>query len=63
MTHPPLSWVAQELGTASLALDRRLTAAFDPHGTLNPHTWLAESAPASQDAALTAAPLTGRNNS
>ena len=36
-------WIAAELGQESLALQRRLKAAFDPQGTLNPHTWLAST--------------------
>ena len=35
-------WIEQELGTASLDLQRRLKAAFDPQDILNPHTWLAQ---------------------
>ena len=33
-------WLDLELGAESLSLQRRVKAAFDPHGILNPHTWL-----------------------
>jgi glycolate oxidase len=33
-------WLTLELGRESLALQRRIKAAFDPQGILNPHTWL-----------------------
>jgi len=56
-------WIAQELGEGNLALQRRLKAAFDPLGTLNPHTWLAEAAPTGHGPAVTAVPLSGRNSS
>jgi glycolate oxidase len=56
-------WIAEELGEANLALQRRLKAAFDPLGILNPHTWLADAAPASRGAALAAVPRNGRNPS
>ena len=36
------AWLEAEIGGASLALQRRLKAAFDPRGILNPHTWLAQ---------------------
>ena len=35
-------WIEQELGAASLDLQRRVKAAFDPQDILNPHTWLAQ---------------------
>ena len=35
-------WIEQELGRASLDLQRRIKAAFDPQDILNPHTWLAD---------------------
>jgi glycolate oxidase len=35
-------WLEAELGASSVALQRKLKAAFDPNGILNPHTWLAE---------------------
>ena len=34
-------WLDAEIGGASVALQRRLKASFDPRGILNPHTWLA----------------------
>ncbi|MET0864199.1 MAG: FAD-linked oxidase C-terminal domain-containing protein [Nakamurella sp.] len=54
-------WIAQELGDGNLALQRRLKAAFDPLGILNPHTWLAEAAPADQHSTATAVPVIGRH--
>jgi glycolate oxidase len=33
-------WLDLELGAESVSLQRRVKAAFDPHGILNPHTWL-----------------------
>jgi glycolate oxidase len=33
-------WLDLELGADSLSLQRRVKAAFDPLGILNPHTWL-----------------------
>jgi glycolate oxidase len=56
-------WIAQELGEGNLALQRRLKAAFDPLGTLNPHTWLAQGAPTGHRSAPTAVPLSRRNPS
>lgn len=35
-------WLDAELDERSLGLQRRIKAAFDPTGILNPHTWLAE---------------------
>jgi glycolate oxidase len=37
-------WIEEELGSASLDLQRRIKAAFDPQAILNPHTWLADAA-------------------
>lgn len=34
-------WLESEIGSASLDLQRRLKETLDPHGILNPHTWLA----------------------
>ena len=36
-------WIEAELGPASLDLQRRIKAAFDPQDILNPHTWLADA--------------------
>jgi glycolate oxidase len=40
------SWLELELGAPNLALQRKVKAAFDPRGLLNPHTWLAKDRPA-----------------
>jgi glycolate oxidase len=53
-------WIGQELGVANLALQRRLKAAFDPLGTLNPHTWLAEETDQAAGSARTAVPTIGK---
>jgi glycolate oxidase len=34
------AWLGLELDARSLSLQRRVKAAFDPQGILNPHTWL-----------------------
>jgi glycolate oxidase len=35
-------WLELEISPDALSLQRRVKAAFDPHGILNPHTWLSE---------------------
>jgi glycolate oxidase len=35
-------WLGLELSADNLSLQRRVKAAFDPQGILNPHTWLSE---------------------
>jgi len=48
------TWLDAEIGGASVALQRRLKASFDPRGILNPHTWLAQQP--------VAAPQEGQSN-
>ena len=47
-------WLEAELGSGSIALQRKLKEVFDPAGILNPHTWLA-AAHSTSDSRLTAA--------